>query len=46
MQDTPTYRAEVVKEIAGCFVRLEEKATEILLRLEEHPGFSKLEYAE
>jgi hypothetical protein len=36
----------VVKEISGGFVRLEEKATEALRRLEEHPGFPKLEYAE
>jgi hypothetical protein len=42
MQDTPTYRAEVVKEMAGCFVRLGEKATEVLRRLKERPGFLKL----
>jgi hypothetical protein len=46
MQDTPTYRAEAVKEIAGCFVRLAQKATEVLRRLEERPGFPKLAYAE
>jgi hypothetical protein len=28
-----------VKEIAGGFVRLGEKATEVLRRLEERPGF-------
>ena len=39
MQDTPTCRLEVVKEIAGGFVRLGEKATEVLRRLEERPGF-------
>jgi hypothetical protein len=46
MQDTPTYRAEAVKEIAGGFVRLEEKAKKVLRRLEERPGFPKLAYAE
>jgi citrate synthase len=40
MQDTPTCRPEVVKEIAGGFVRLGEKATEVLRRLKERPGFS------
>jgi hypothetical protein len=44
MQDTPTYRAEVVKEITGGFVRLGEKATKALHRLEERPGVLKLEY--
>src|ERR687891_92606 len=39
MQDTATCRPEVVKEIAGGFVRLGEKATEVLRRLEERPGF-------
>ncbi|HZA57024.1 MAG TPA: hypothetical protein VE616_22465, partial [Candidatus Udaeobacter sp.] len=39
MQDTPTCRPEVVKEIAAGFVRLGEKATEVLRRLEEPPGF-------
>jgi hypothetical protein len=39
MQDTPTCRPEIVKEIAGGFVRLGEKATEVLRRLEERPGF-------
>ena len=39
MQDTPYLPAEVVKEIAGGFVRLGEKATEVLRRLEERPGF-------
>jgi hypothetical protein len=45
LQDTPTYRTEVVKEIAGGFVRLGEKATEVLRRLKERPGLLKLEYA-
>ena len=39
MQDTPTCRPEIVKEIAVGFVRLGEKATEVLRRLEERPGF-------
>jgi hypothetical protein len=39
IQDTPTCRPEIVKEIAGGFVRLGEKATEVLRRLEERPGF-------
>jgi hypothetical protein len=39
MQDTPPCRAEIVKAIAGGFVRLGEKATEVLRRLEERPGF-------
>jgi hypothetical protein len=38
-QDTPACRPEVVKEVAGGFVRLGEKATEVLRRLEERPGF-------
>jgi hypothetical protein len=40
IQDTPTCRPEIVKEIAGGFVRLGEKATEVLRRLKERPGFS------
>src|SRR5919106_2860105 len=39
MQDTPPCRPEIVKEIAGGFVRLGEKATEVLRRLEERSGF-------
>src|ERR687898_2194985 len=39
IQDTPTCRPEIVKEVAGGFVRLGEKATEVLRRLEEWPGF-------
>ncbi|HZA52628.1 MAG TPA: hypothetical protein VE616_00145, partial [Candidatus Udaeobacter sp.] len=39
IQDTPTCRPEIVKEVAGGFVRLGEKATEVLRRLEERPGF-------
>jgi hypothetical protein len=39
MQDTPACRAGIVKQIAGGFVRLGEKATEVLRRLEERPGF-------
>ena len=39
MQDTLPCRPEVVKEIAGVFVRLGEKATEVLRRLEERPAF-------
>jgi hypothetical protein len=38
IQHTPPCRAGVVKEIAGVFVRLGEKATEVLRRLEERPG--------
>jgi hypothetical protein len=39
IQDTPPCRPEIVKEIAGGFVRFGEKATEVLRRLEERPGF-------
>jgi hypothetical protein len=46
MQDTPPRRPEVVKELTGAFVRLEEKAKAVLRRLKERSGFPKLEYAE
>src|ERR671918_1534650 len=39
MQDTPPCRAEIVKEIAGGFVRLGEKATEVLRGLRSGPDF-------
>jgi hypothetical protein len=39
MQDMPPCRPELVKEIAGGFVRLGEKSTAVLRRLEERPGF-------
>jgi hypothetical protein len=39
MQDTPPCRPEIVKEVAGGFVRLGEKATEVLRRLESGPAF-------
>src|ERR687892_1189010 len=39
MQDTPTCRPEVVKEIAGGFGRLGEKATEVLRGLRSGPAF-------
>jgi hypothetical protein len=39
IQDTPTCRPEVVKEVAAGFVRLLEEATEVLRRLKERLGF-------
>ena len=39
MQDTPACRPEVVKEIAGGFGRLGEKATEVLRGLRSGPAF-------
>src|SRR5918994_19879 len=39
MQDTPTCRPEIVKESAGGFVRLGEKATEVLAGLRSGPAF-------
>jgi hypothetical protein len=41
IQDTPPCWPEVVKEIAGAFVRLGEKATDVLRRLKERPGFPR-----
>jgi hypothetical protein len=37
--DHSEYATLVVKEIAGGFVRLGKKATDVLRRLEERPGF-------
>jgi hypothetical protein len=39
IQDTPPRRLEVAKEIAGSFVQLGKKATDVLRRFEERPGF-------
>jgi hypothetical protein len=39
IQNTPPCRPEVVKEITGGFARLGEKATDVLRRVEERPGF-------
>ena len=39
IQGTPTCRPEAMKEIRESFVRLGERVTDILRRLEEWPGF-------